>query len=169
MLRIFIQGLRDGIYEIDAECDVSEIDGMFDEFIEKVKVSGTMRILGFRFALELTATCKAKMLCDISLEEFIEPISAELKLSYIADEELYRFGQDSDIAKAESRVIHPDDKYIDISEEVREELTVNLPMKRISPEYRDKDIKEIYPEYTAEQNIKIEDDKWAELKKIKFN
>jgi uncharacterized metal-binding protein YceD (DUF177 family) len=169
MLRIFIQGLKDGIYEINSECGVEEIDGMFDEFIDNVKVIGTLRIWGSRFALDMTATCNAKLLCDISLEEYIEPISAELKLSYIADEDLYRFGKDSDIAKAEERIIHPDDKYIDITEEVRQELTVNLPMKRIAPEYRDKDIKEIYPKYTATENLTIEDAHWAELKKIKFN
>lgn len=169
MLKVFIQGLKDGIYEIDAECGVNEIDGMFDEFIDKVKVSGTMRILGSRYTLEMVAECNAKLLCDISLEEYIEPIKAEIKLAYIADEELYRFGQGSDIAKAEERIIHPDDKNIDITEEVREELVVNLPMKRVSPAYRDKDVKELYPQYWAEENVKIEDDKWAELKKIKFN
>ncbi len=170
MLKIFIQGLKNGEYPIEAQCEARAVMTDYEEFIDNITVKGSMKILGNRYTLDFTAECDAKLTCDISLNEYIEKVSCNIKLSYLADEELFRFGQGSDIANAEARILHPDDKFLDITEEVREELAVNLPMKRISPEYRDKSLVELYPDIVVEKNTApIEDDRWKDLKKIRFN
>lgn len=170
MLKIFIQGLKNGEYPIEAECEAKAVMTDYDEFIDNIKLTGSMKILGNRYALNIKAECNAKLVCDISLNEYIENITCEIRLSYLADEELFRYGQGSDIANAEARLLHPDDKFIDVTEEVREELVVNLPMKRISPEYRDKSLAELYPDLAGGNNqAPLEDDRWKDLKKIRFN
>ena len=64
---------------------------------------------------------------------------------------------------------------IDITEEIREELAVNLPMKRIAPEFEDKEFEEIFTEYTNKKNpaiadkVSIIDERWAPLKNLKIN
>lgn len=169
MLKVFIQGLKDGVYEVEVECPVEQIADMFPEFSGIVRAKGSMRILGKRHTINVVAECEAKLVCDISLEEYTENITATLDVAYIADEELFTIGADSDIAAAEERIIHPDNKYIDITEEVREELCVNLPLKRIAPAYRDQDLAEIFPDLVQDNTSAPIDDRWANLKNIKLN
>ena len=52
--------------------------------------------------------------------------------------------------------------------EVRQELAVNLPLKRTAPKYRDKDFADIFPQYAETESQEI-DPRWAALKAIKFN
>lgn len=169
MLKVFIQGLKDGIYDVEAECPVEQIADIFPEFFGTVRAKGSMRILGKRHTVNIIAECDAKLICDISLEEYTETITATLNVAYMADEELFTIGADSDIAAAEERIIHPDDKYIDITEEVREELCVSLPLKRVAPAYRDKDLAEIFPDLVPDNSASPTDDRWANLKNIKLN
>lgn len=169
MLKVFVQGLKDGIHEVELECPASEVPEFFPEFFGDVKVKGKMRILGKRHTIEVVATCPAKLICDITLEEYEEEIKAEINIAYIADEELYNFGAGSDVAAAEERIVHPDVKYIDITEEIREELCVNLPLKRVAPQYRGKELSEIFPDVVADTKDAPLDDRWADLKNIKLN
>ncbi len=169
MLKVFVQGLKGDIHNVDLECPASEIPEIFPEFFGNVKVKGIMRILGKRHTIEVVATCSAKLICDITLEEYVEEIKTEINIAYIADGELCNFGSDSDVAVAEERIVHPDEKYIDITEEVREELCVNLPLKRVAPQYRDKELCEIFPELIIDDESTPLDDRWADLKKIKLN
>jgi uncharacterized metal-binding protein YceD (DUF177 family) len=61
-------------------------------------------------------------------------------------------------------ILHEDDQEIDISEQIRQELMLNLPMKRIAPEYRDKTIEELYPEFLdSNQNNSQIDERWKGL------
>jgi uncharacterized metal-binding protein YceD (DUF177 family) len=169
MLKVFIQGLKDGEYEIDLECPVDQIPDMFEEFVDIVRLKGKLRILGRRYNISAKAECSAQLVCDVSLNEYVETISADINLAFIADELLWHAGKDQARGEVAERAIHPDDKHIDVTEDVREELAVNLPMKRVSPEYRDKDLKEVYPEYSPEKVKAPDDDRWAALKNLKFN
>ncbi len=73
------------------------------------------------------------------------------------------------------RAVHEDDEFFDISDDVREQLTVSIPMKRIAPQYRNKTFADLHPEFSAEITETISDDevqideRWSALKKIKLN
>jgi len=176
MLKIYIQGLKDGVYDIDISSPVSQIPGMYDEFFGNVDFSGKLRILGKRYAVTGKAVCKAKLICDLTLSEFIEEISVDFKSSYLAVEHISSLGVDITDNNLNEHFIKDDEKYINISEDVSEELAVNLPMKRITPDFRGKSFEEIYPEFTQpkfeSRKKKISDgevdDRWAPLKELKF-
>jgi len=166
MLRIRIQGIKDGKHEIDLQSDVQKIKDMPEEYFGLINVKGLFTKIGKRFTYVGTATCSAKLICDISLEEFTEEISTDFEFSFLANNDLYHLNRAKSTLETESGdiILLEDEQDIDISEPIRQELLLSLPMKRISPEYRDKSIEEIYPEFvdTNPANVKI-DDHWKGL------
>jgi uncharacterized metal-binding protein YceD (DUF177 family) len=171
MFNLFIQGLKDGEHEIESEVPVEEIPEMFSEYFGIVKLKGKLKKIGNRYALFAEAECQAKMVCDITLEDFTETIKVEVNLSFKT--ELKPDKSESSKKKEEAVIkISPDGKYADIAEEIREIFAVSLPMKRIAPKYRGKEFSEIFPEYDAnsvEGEVSNVDDRWAPLKKININ
>ena len=155
MVSITIQGIKDGQYEIDIEADVREVEGMFPEFIGNLTVKGKLIKLGSRFSVIAEVMCTARLVCDLSLQEFDEPVKAELKSSYLANTDLWRMRISDEYADNEERLISEDSKVIDITNEIREQLAVNLPMKRIAPELSGKSFEEIHPELTDKKSEKI--------------
>lgn len=166
MIKIFIQGLKDGEYDIDIESPANDVPEMVEEFFGNIHVEGKLRKFAGRFTFIAEVECLAKLICDRSLTEFEENIEADIKLSFKAD------GYKTNETDPETGVIlfNPDDKYLDITDEIREILILNLPMKRIAPEYRKKDFSEIYPEYAVKTEEEgILDDRWEALKKLRSN
>ncbi len=173
-----IQGIKDGEYDVDISSPTSAIEGFFPEFIGDVRFVGKLRILGKRYTVVGIAECDAQLTCDLSLEEFVEHIKVEIATSFFANNELYYSIQDlsKELKDAEVHIIHEDEKYLDISDDVRQELAINLPMRRIAPKYRDKSFDEIYPQYSAAHTQKDKkasqdetDERWGPLKKLKLN
>jgi uncharacterized metal-binding protein YceD (DUF177 family) len=167
MVSITIQGIKDGRREIDIEAAVGEVEGMFPEFIGNLTVKGNLIKLGSRYSVIAEVKCTARLVCDLSLQEFDEPVIAELKCSYLANTDLWRLRTSDDYADNEERLISEDSKVIDITGEIREQLAVNLPMKRIAPESRGKSFEEIHPELTDKKG-EI-DDRWEILKNLKLS
>ena len=66
--------------------------------------------------------------------------------------------------EGEMHIIRDDELFIDLSDEVRQELALSLPMKRIAPEFRDKEWEDIAPEVATEI-----DDRWKALKGLNLN
>lgn len=178
MIGIFIQGLKDGEREIDQTHDVSEVPDLGEEFFGEIRLTGKLRKLGTRFAFSGYAECEAELACDRTLEKFVEPIKAEIKLSFVADSTLAELSEIDENAEPDERFVSPEDKEIDVSEDVREELTLSLPMKRLHPSQRDKSLEETYPfikerseETDGEKDDAIDeiDNRWDALKNIKIN
>ncbi|MFC2130326.1 DUF177 domain-containing protein [Bacteroidota bacterium] len=172
MVGIFKQGLKDGEYEIDMDVPVNEVPEMFDEYFGNIHLEGKLRKFGGRYSVIIEADCMAKMICDRSLKEFTEEISVNLKQTFITEGILRQTQADETKGISREIVIHADDKYIDITNEVREIFAIGLPMKRIAPEYRTKNFSELYPEYSSgnsnENSVKI-DERWIPLMKLKNN
>lgn len=158
MLKIFIQGLKDGQYEIDQSVPADSLPQLSEEFFGDVSFKGSLRIFGRRYFIKGTVSCNARLECDISLTEYIENIAVDIELSFLADSILAKKQASEDIDEGSTIAINDDDKHIDITVEAVELLTVNLPMKRVAPKFRDKSFDEIYPQYSAEINDqKMED------------
>ncbi len=170
MLEIFIQGIGDGERAIDLSDDAEAAANLSEEFFGKIEVKGKLVKLGPRYAFAGIAKCKAKLTCDISLEEYVETIQTKVELAYIVDDEKARiFNRELD--EYDEIPIFSDQKRLDLTRDVVELLDLSLPMKRLAPKYRDKSFEDIYPEFSAskqnkESSEKI-DERWAELLKLK--
>ncbi|MGB9852262.1 MAG: YceD family protein [Candidatus Kapaibacteriota bacterium] len=176
MLKILVKGIKDGEYDVNISSPVEEIEGFFPEFFGEVRFHGKLRIVGKRYTVEGVAECEAHLICDLSLEEYTETISVQITSSFYANNELYYAtkGISEELRETNEHIIHEDDKYIDISEDVRQELAVHLPMKRIAPQFRGKSFEDVYPQYSAETQTKKDsdqeiDERWNTLKKLKLN
>lgn len=174
MIKIRIHGIEDGLHNISESVPVSEIKDMSPEFFGDIKIEGKLRKIGKRFAITGFAQGTAKLICDLSLEDYEETISTEINVSFIADTVLFNLGKGKTADPSDERVVHEDDEYFDLSEDVKEQLAVELPMKRVSPKYRDKSFEELHPEYAVKSDIdepKDEeiDSRWSALKNIKLN
>lgn len=178
MLKILIQGLKDGIYEIKQVTNANSIPDIFSEFIGEINLQGHLRKLGNKYTFSGTAECNAVLICELSLVEFNELIVADINACFIADNSMLKL-KDKNSNNYNEYIISEDDKYIDLTDEVREELAVNLPMKRVAPQFRDKSFEELYPMYAANSQNKNNsnkkkkkseiDDRWESLRKLKFN
>ena len=148
MLNIRIHGISDGTHKIELSAPSKVVPYMFPEFFGDVRVSGELTKSGRRYKFTGKATCKANLVCDISATDYVEEIQTDLMLALIIDTELY-FEQKKDIIDYDKEVaLHEDDEYFDISELVKDELAVSLPMRRIAPEFKNKSFADLYTEST---------------------
>jgi uncharacterized metal-binding protein YceD (DUF177 family) len=164
-LIIRIQGLRDGLYDVWLTAPAESIADMAPEFFGEVTLRGTLEKVGRRYTFVGTARCQARLICDRTLEEYTEWIEATVEVAYLADTDLFllRQGEQRD-RTYELQVIREDDTHIDLTEEVRQELAVHLPMKRVAPAYRNVTFEELYPQYAAPSQG--DDERWAPLRKL---
>ncbi len=164
-LAIRIQGLRDGHYDIVLSAPVESIADMAPEFFGEIFLVGTLEKVGRRYTFSGTARCQAHLICDRTLEHYTEWIEASIEVAYLADTDLYllRQGERRD-RTYEVQLIREDDTYIDLAEEVRQELAVHLPMKRVAPQYREIPFEQLYPQYAA--TPAGEDDRWRPLREL---
>ena len=179
MIKIYIQGIENGLHDIDMQIPVEEVEELYPEYFGNIHLIGKLRKFDKRYTFKGEAKCNAALICDISLKNFTKDITADINLSYLADTFLYQISKqsDSEIKKEGNEIIiAEDDKYIDLTNEVREELAVSMPMKRVAPEYEGKSFEEIYPQYSPNSQAKKKkvkkgeiDDRWEPLKKIKLN
>ncbi len=177
-LIVSIKGITDGKYPVEVNAIAERIQDIFPEFRGELQATGTLRKYGKRYLFDLTATATAHLLCDMSGEDFEEQITAHCSLEYIADTHLALMQEDSSNDREPPFYIRDDNTSIDITEEIRQELAVMLPLKRISPAYRDKEFDEVFPEFAAQTTDEISsaaddepalDPRWAALKSIKFD
>lgn len=144
MITIPIQGLKDGSHTVEVRVQTSEVEGLIPEFSGEVILSGTLTKLGKRMNLVGKATASALLQCDYSLEDFTEEVVAEIEMSFVLDTELYIIRRENPVDETyDVHVVREDEKTLDVTEEVAQELSVRLPLKRVAPQYRDKDIKDI--------------------------
>jgi uncharacterized metal-binding protein YceD (DUF177 family) len=166
-MKIRIHGIQDGKHQIELKENVKNIPYLFPEFIDEVQVSGFLTKSKNRFNFTGIVKCNAKLICDISLEEFIEEILANIHINFIANTQLFYF-QRNNTKEIEEIAILEDDEYFDISDEVKDILAVNIPMKLISPKHKGKTFAEIYPQF-AKENENIIDERWQALKNLNID
>ncbi len=165
MLKIDIHGMKDGEYSIELKSNISDLECYFNEFFGEIKLIGVLRKIGNRFTLQSNAEVNANLICDLSLKNYEELIKSEVNLNFKADTKSYL--SQKNIENDSEILIREDAQEIDISSIVIELLALQLPMKRIAPEYRNKDLNEIYP-FLNQENSEI-DSRWNKLKDFKIN
>ena len=108
------------------------------------------------------------------LEEFEEDLSCSFSISLMANNLLATDSSDKLDSESTENYIFEDEKFINLTTEIREELIVNLPLKRVAPQYREKPLEDIYPQFAEKKIVKTKnnsefDDRWSTLKNLKFN
>lgn len=174
MVELDIMDMKDGKKDLNLEFPTDELSNMQEEFFGNIQLKGIITKIGNRYTFVGNAVCSSKLICDRSLKEFEQIIDSEISMNFLADTNLFMLAGDDKISPNNEIIIHEDTRKIDITDEVLEQLAVALPMKRISPEYEDKEIDEIFPEISdkiskEEKKENDVDDRWSALKNIKFN
>ena len=173
MIQIMILGLQEGVYPFSVTSSSQSIEGILPEFIGDTQIIGTIKRQGKRILISAEAVCKALLLCDISGEEFTDIVKAQIILHYVIDTQLFYLQPKTENDDEGEILIREEDTYIDISDEVRQQLALNLPMKRISPLHSQTSFEDLYPERSTEKqktepNLPDETSPWAALKDIKI-
>lgn len=141
MLLLDTQNLTNGKHFVEV---IGKVDGLHKVvyFDDNIIVSGSLRVYNNRLILKGTAKSQAKLICDLSLEEFQEEIVADINITILKGiKEEQRTETDENTI-----YISEEEKKVDISEIVIQELLVKIPMKKVAPQYRGKEINEIYPQ-----------------------
>lgn len=173
MIGVDISGMRDGQHVIETEHPVSSISGLGHEYTGTIYINGSVVRRGPSFTVIVTCEANAHLVCDRSLEEYDEPISIDLDLDFVTDSSLASTQQQNPDALDEEvvRAIRDEDNNIDLTEDIRQELTIALPMRRVSPKYRDKALEEIFPTIAdKDENSPVDetpDGRWEALRKLK--
>jgi len=169
MLKISIRTLKDGDNPVELSEKSEKIDGFFGEFFGIVNFTGIVKRQGDRYIVKGMASCQANLICDLSNENFIETIETEINAVYVVNNILFEQNKDTYYELHGEIYMRDDDLFIDITEEVKQELIISLPLKRIAPAYRDKKIEDLYPQYINTSNEQPEDSRWEALKKLNLN
>ncbi|MGA2296097.1 MAG: hypothetical protein ABSG15_00935, partial [FCB group bacterium] len=90
MIRIFIQGIKDGEHDIEFSVPVEEVPEMFPEFCGQIRIKGKLRKSNKRYTLVGIVECTANLICDISLKEFTENITGDFEIAFLADTNLLK-------------------------------------------------------------------------------
>ncbi len=169
MLKISIRALKDRDNPVELSENCEKIDGIFSEFFGLVEFTGIVKRQGDRYIVKGKASCQANLICDLSNEDFIETIEAEINAVYVVDNTLFDLSRDTLYELHGEIYMRDDDLFIDITEEVKQELAISLPLKRIAPAYRDKKVEDLYPDYINTSSELPEDSRWEALKKLNLN
>jgi uncharacterized metal-binding protein YceD (DUF177 family) len=173
MLHIPIRGMRDGHHAVELECRAEDLQSSFEEFIGVVRVNGELRKAGRRLHLDATATCTARLVCDYTTKEYDEQIVAEFSCDFLLNTELFFAQRDNTDDKDDDTIaVHEEEKVIDITDVVQQELAVCLPLKRVAPDVRDKSLEELVDTRfladsdEAQEDRAENDDRWSALKNL---
>lgn len=168
MLKLRVHGIKDGESQFTLEEDARTIKDLPEEFFGIIKVEGILTKIGKRYTVVGNVRCNAKLICDISLDEYTEEIDAHFEYTYSVNNELYFLLRNRGEHETESGeiILHEDDQFIDLTEELRQELIVNIPMKKIAPNFRGKSLKDLYPEIMVDDDEN--DQQWSNKSNIKF-
>ncbi len=170
---IKFQGLEERRYEFDFEGD-SDFFTISDQdiveggnFQAKVVLEKTATMLRLNIHIDGSVV----LICDRSLEQFEEPITADEKY-------IYKFGDRYEVISEEMEIIPFGASEINISQHLFDYILLAVPMKKIHPGLRKNDDKEVEVELVFSDEIaeklvekkeeeKETDPRWAALQALK--
>jgi uncharacterized metal-binding protein YceD (DUF177 family) len=110
---------------------------------------------GKRLTLNAQASCMSTLTCDLSGEDFEQKIEAPIMKYFRIDSQLFNLQTEED---GDEILLRDDEEFIDITEEVRQELVIHLPMKRVSPAYADVSFETLHPGLLSKEEEKNDGD-----------
>ena len=170
MVLLDIVGMREGSRPFSLSIAASEVPGLPPEFNASVHLDGRVHKSGRHFVVDATVSSDGAFVCDRSLEVFRESITAELHVEFVVDPALAvrQKAIPAELDDEQERGIGEDEKVLDVTDDVRQVLTVAIPMQHIAPAYRDVPLEELYPTLKAPTGGQgAVDDRWAALEQLK--
>ncbi len=160
MFKIYIQDLVIGSNKIEQSEPSSIFGETLEKFVGDVKVKGKLIKLANHYNLDVTINASLILKCDLTLEDFTEEITANLNVNIFDTIAGNKLGDE------EAIYLDKDQKYIDITDKIYEEIILAIPMKKVAPEVRGKSLEEIFPNLV--NNDSPVNNTWDALKNIKL-
>ena len=145
-LSVSLAGFKRGSRSFLVEVPSASISEFPVEFKDVVVIEGTVHHLDTKFYVEANIFAVATLECDRSLQEYKEEITAELALEFEFNSELAKQQKEAIPDGEELRGLFEEANEIDLTDDVRQELTLALPMKRTAPQFRDLPFEDIHPD-----------------------
>lgn len=169
-MEIRISNLKDGnhFYKFENNAEDFEIEEV--EFKSGIITNVELIKTGSQFDLKAKLTGTYVMDCERCLEKYELPFDINFELVYKTDYKGEFINDDKDI-DSNLVFISPNTHHIDIKNDVRDYLIINIPMRKIPDELNDKCLvcgKEITNEINDVQNNEI-NPVWEKLLKNKNN
>ncbi|MBI2427600.1 MAG: DUF177 domain-containing protein [Ignavibacteriales bacterium] len=152
-MKINISNLSEGVHTYDLSGDVGTL-GLEANFQGIVDTHVTLEKSMNQIVATIDASCKGIFICDRCGNEFEEQVQTEFITLY---------SWENDEAKGEEDdfyVLQPDENMIDLSKNVREYLTLSVPLKLLCNR-AECDI----PKHTVNEQKTI-DPRWEQLQKL---
>lgn len=164
---ISFSGLKDGKHKFKFEVD-KEFFQLFDTEQEFTNPKIDVDVLLDKHStfLEVVVSTKGtvELVCDITNEDFTYPIENEIKV-------LVKFGEEYDDSEEDVVTIPINSHEFNISQFIYENVALSIPMKKLSPNVSEEDLKiiEKFSPKIEEQQEPESDPRWDALKRLKDN
>jgi len=158
-------GLKLGKHQFEYQISKAFFDHFdYDEFdSSNIKVNLVLDKQSTMLELNFKHSGTINVPCDVTNELFDFPVKGKLKL-------IVRFGEKFNDENEELLILPFGEHQIDVSQYIYEMIVLSIPLKRVSPEAKDKKALEKLDstEVKDEQEVKEEeiDPRWAALKKL---
>jgi len=160
---INIVNLENRIYSYEYELTRAFFEAHPDSLIEDGKGKAYLELDKSETMLQLKFTIDlwTELTCDVSLEKFDYHIESSDRL-------IIKFGQEDIELSEDVLVIAQGTQAINVASIIHEFVILQIPMKKIHPDLRDKDRPDlIYTSKVEEENKNEVDPRWAALEKLK--
>jgi uncharacterized metal-binding protein YceD (DUF177 family) len=161
--KIDIFGLGNATHQFQFEYDEAFFSEFENSLISKGKGTCIVDLVKTDSMLDLNLKIEGflELICDRSLEKFDYPIS-------INQEVIYKYGDEEKELSENVFVIIKDRQEINISDFLYESISLEVPMKKLHPKFKDENEIDELIYSSKEENKKAEvDPRWEALKKLK--
>ena len=165
---VAFSGLKNGKHELTFNItqeffDLFETEQEFTDAQIEAKVFLEKHTTFLDFLVKIKGT--VNLICDISNEEFTDPIENEIKI-------LVKFGEEYDDSNEEIITIPIADSHFNVAQLIFEAVVLSIPMKKIAPHVEGSSIYEelldkFSPKEKKERENEAIDPRWEALKKLK--
>ena len=167
-LRINISKLSEGLHSHALSTDPGDI-GLDDRFDTKVDVDARVEKSSRQLLLQVDSRSAGAFVCDRCLDEFRRDVKSHYTILYVLGQDA---PSDAEESGAEIQYLPADANMIDLGEDVRQYLTLALPLKMLCKE----DCAGLCPVCGGNKNktacsctVEETDPRWAGLKRFLNN
>ncbi len=161
-----LQEIPDGKSERSVSLSEGDLELDDEVFLKKGEVHINFLRTNHFIEVDFTVDVDTELTCDRSLKPFLKHLNGSYHVLFEPDDI-----EDTETEKGAVRQIPADDLVLDIEKDVRDTIMLEIPVRKIHPDYYDSEgnpedfeTQRFGPEPDEEEKI---DPRWSELKKLK--
>ncbi|HLE55500.1 MAG TPA: DUF177 domain-containing protein [Rhodothermia bacterium] len=158
MLYVDISMLSDGLHDIELRPTAEELE-LDPDMFTSVDTNVRLDIGDKHILCRIEIRAEAELICDRTLEPFVEPIAGSYTVVFTKDPNETSEGDD------DIRLLDPTARTIDITEMVRDTVLLSVPLRKVAPSAREKEL-QLQFGAPAEDGDSV-DPRWEALRKLK--